>query len=430
MVRTVACESLAELSWVVWNAEDSETSQQRQGARRAEEMGRRSQARQLIEQQDESEMPAQGQQQQEYQPQPQQYADWFPLAEQFFRNLYQGAYQPGQAAAGVQFPVPPPAVPEQPQVELEVEQPERQQRSGTGSTRAGRRRTAVTEDRTALLEKFLRLRPPMFHGEYDPDKAESWTHELERIFETMECVEEDQVRLAVYQLKGAAHEWWRVQRQMHFQGQRLDHITWQRFSEVFHGEYFPDYTRRERRDQFHPLVQGDLTVSQYHQRFVSMCLMSQAVTRSWRRPPPWTERPGSLSNSSSSSREEPLPGPHLTSIQRVAAVVRLPLPPARAAPAAPGFARSLGSLLARAVGAGSRSASPGLQSSQLSRELSRAVRRQFATLVAYRATSGGIAPWGKPRNSIIQCSTLSSRLSTSETSQQRQGARRAEETGR
>ncbi|MQM10784.1 hypothetical protein Taro_043680 [Colocasia esculenta] len=71
----------------------------------------------------------------------------------------------------------------------------------------------------------------MFHGEYDLDKAESWTHELERIFETMECAEEDQ---------------------------------------VFHGEYFPDYARRERRDQFHALVQDDLTVLQYHQRFVRL----------------------------------------------------------------------------------------------------------------------------------------------------------------
>ncbi|MQL69557.1 hypothetical protein Taro_001833 [Colocasia esculenta] len=115
---------------------------------------RRSHARQLIEQHDESEMPAQG------------------------------------------------------QVKPEVEPPEHQQRSGTGCTQAMWQRSAVTEDRTALLERFLHLRPPMFHGEYDPDKAESWTHELERIFETMKCVEEDQ------------------------------------FSEVFHGEYFPDYARR------------------------------------------------------------------------------------------------------------------------------------------------------------------------------------------
>ncbi|MQM16714.1 hypothetical protein Taro_049673 [Colocasia esculenta] len=100
----------------------------------------------------------------------------------------------------------------------------------------------------------------MFFREYDPDKAESWTHELERTFETMKCTEEDQVRLAVYQLKGPAHEWWRVQRQTHLTGQHLDQITWQRFLGVFHGEYFSDYARRERRDQFYELVQGDLTV--------------------------------------------------------------------------------------------------------------------------------------------------------------------------
>ena len=56
----------------------------------------------------------------------------------------------------------------------------------------------MTEDRTTLLERFLRLRPPMFFGDYDPNRAESWTHELERTFETLECAEEDQVRLAVY----------------------------------------------------------------------------------------------------------------------------------------------------------------------------------------------------------------------------------------
>ncbi|MQL94418.1 hypothetical protein Taro_027072 [Colocasia esculenta] len=127
---------------------------------------------------------------------------------------------PGQAVAGGQPPVSPPVVPEQ-QAKPEVEQQAGQQMSSTGNTWVGRRRTTVTEDRTALLERFLCLRPPMFSGEYDPDKAESWTHELKRTFETMECAEEDQ-----------------------------------RFLEIFHGEYFPDYARRERQDMFHELVQS------------------------------------------------------------------------------------------------------------------------------------------------------------------------------
>ncbi|MQL93628.1 hypothetical protein Taro_026274, partial [Colocasia esculenta] len=252
---------------------------------------RRRQVRELVEQQDESDMPAQGrvqeevsveefvaqpqgaptavaaaggQQQQEYQPQLQQYADWFPMVEQFFRAMLQGTWQPGQATAGGHPPVPPPVA------DPQEEEPAVQKASGTGSTRASQRRTAVTEDRTALLERFLHLRPPMFFGECNPDKVESWAHEMERTFETMEYTEEDQVRLAVYQFKGAAHEWWRVQRQTHFQGQHLDRITWQQFLEVFHGEYFRDYTRCERRDQFHELVQGDLAVTQYHLRFVRL----------------------------------------------------------------------------------------------------------------------------------------------------------------
>ncbi|MQM20348.1 hypothetical protein Taro_053366 [Colocasia esculenta] len=147
------------------------------------------QAKELIEKHDELDIPVPGQVQEEVSAE-ESVAQ--PHRAAFFRTLYQGAWQPGQTAAGGQPPVPPPAVPEQ-QADPEVEQPAVQQESGTGSTRAGRRRMAVTEDRTALLERFLHLRLSMFFGEYDPDKAESWTHELEHTFETTECAEEDQM---------------------------------------------------------------------------------------------------------------------------------------------------------------------------------------------------------------------------------------------
>ncbi|MQL68562.1 hypothetical protein Taro_000800 [Colocasia esculenta] len=107
---------------------------------------------------------------------------------------------------------------------------------------------AALEDRTVLLERFLHLRPPNFFGDRDPDRTESWVHELERTFETMDCAEVDQVRLGVYQLKGSTHEWWRPMRKTSFQGRRLDQITWVEFLVSFHGEFFPDYACRERRD--------------------------------------------------------------------------------------------------------------------------------------------------------------------------------------
>ncbi|MQL73287.1 hypothetical protein Taro_005618 [Colocasia esculenta] len=50
--------------------------------------------------------------------------------------------------------------------------------------------------------------PYQKYPQYQP--AKSWVHEIERTFETMDCAELDQVKLAVYQLKGSAHEWWRA----------------------------------------------------------------------------------------------------------------------------------------------------------------------------------------------------------------------------
>ncbi|MQL76758.1 hypothetical protein Taro_009153 [Colocasia esculenta] len=129
---------------------------------------------------------------------------------------------------------------------------------------------AAPEDRRALLERFLHLRPPTFSSDRDPDRADSWVHELERTFETMDCAELDQVRLAVYQLKGSTHEWWRAVRQTSVQGRRLDQITWEEVLVAFHAEFLPDYVCRERRDLFHELAQGDLTVGQYHQRFLQL----------------------------------------------------------------------------------------------------------------------------------------------------------------
>ncbi|MQM13528.1 hypothetical protein Taro_046452, partial [Colocasia esculenta] len=87
--------------------------------------------------------------------------------------------------------------------------------------------------------------------------------------------------------------------------------------------------------------------------------------RPWLRPPPWNERPGSPS--SSSSREEPLLGPHCTSVPQVVAVARLLPLQARVVPVAPRSARSSGScLLAGVDGASNRGQQQGGASSRSS----------------------------------------------------------------
>ncbi|MQL83926.1 hypothetical protein Taro_016421 [Colocasia esculenta] len=230
------------------------------------------------------------------------------------------------------------------------------------------------EDRTELLERFLRLRPPTFFGVRDPDRAESWVHELERTLETIDYAEQDQMLLeaarrvlggggwclavlckgghgdlelsavcrdpdllgrramavrwqlaqqgrlgtglswpaagradggrcggpglcgaevsdGVRAADGAVHaaDVWSADLAILLDGaleaagcdggsvkllrrpiRRLDQITWVEFLVAFHSEFLLDYVFRERRDLFHELVQGNLTVGQYHQRFLQL----------------------------------------------------------------------------------------------------------------------------------------------------------------
>ncbi|MQM09668.1 hypothetical protein Taro_042545 [Colocasia esculenta] len=235
------------------------------------------QARELIEQQDESDMPAPGQVQEEV-----------SAEESFFRTLYQGAWQPGQAAAGGQPLVPPPSIPEQ-QADPEVEQLAVQQASDLTVTQYHQRFVRllrhvphVASSEQACAERFIAgLRPDLRWG--------MTAHMCATLGEVV--------------AKATA----------------LERETWQ---------------------------------PQQHQ--------------------------GGASSRSSS------------------------------------YQRSVGScLLAGVDGAGNRSVSRGLRSNQSSREPSRADRRQSTTLVVCQATLGGIARWGKSNSRSSQCSTCSSYRSTS-----------------
>ncbi|MQM06783.1 hypothetical protein Taro_039615 [Colocasia esculenta] len=70
------------------------------------------------------------------------------------------------------------------------------------------------------VEKFLRLQPPTYSGGPNPDTAEHWVHEIERVFATMRCPTADKVVLAAYQLRGFALEWWRLKMQTTFAASR------------------------------------------------------------------------------------------------------------------------------------------------------------------------------------------------------------------
>ena len=64
--------------------------------------------------------------------------------------------------------------------------------------------------RGRVAEQFLRLSPPSFTGEGNPEEAQYWIQGVERIFQLMECPQRERVILATHVLQGAAGDWWRV----------------------------------------------------------------------------------------------------------------------------------------------------------------------------------------------------------------------------
>ncbi|MQL76558.1 hypothetical protein Taro_008957, partial [Colocasia esculenta] len=76
----------------------------------------------------------------------------------------------------------------------------------------------LAEETVMQVEKFLRLQPPTYSGGPNPDTAEHWVHEIERVFATMRCPAADKVVLAAYQLRGFTLEWWRLKLQTTFAG--------------------------------------------------------------------------------------------------------------------------------------------------------------------------------------------------------------------
>ncbi|MQM17131.1 hypothetical protein Taro_050099 [Colocasia esculenta] len=97
----------------------------------------------------------------------------------------------------------------------------------------------IAEEPMMQVENFLRLQLPTYSGGPNPDTAEHWVHEIERVFATMRCPAADRVVLAAYQLRGFALEWWRLKMQTTFAGRTEEAITWPEFLDVFNDTFFP-----------------------------------------------------------------------------------------------------------------------------------------------------------------------------------------------
>ena len=124
-----------------------------------------------------------------------------------------------------------------------------------------------------LLNQFRKANPPSFHGEYDPEVAERWVRQIEKIFGVLECTTEQRVTLATYMLEGEAELWWKSARRL-LEARDL-HLTWELFVETFYDKYFPENVKNQKEAEFLTLRQGDMTAAQFEARYEELSKFSK-----------------------------------------------------------------------------------------------------------------------------------------------------------
>nr|KYP34651.1 RNA-directed DNA polymerase isogeny [Cajanus cajan] len=112
------------------------------------------------------------------------------------------------------------------------------------------------------LVEFRRNKPFHFDRKYNPEKAELWIKEIEKIFRAMNC---PHINYAVFMLVGEAEYWWDSTRRLLEGGGII--ITWEVFRAKFFEKYFPNDVRRAKEIEFMQLKQGNMTVGEYASKF-------------------------------------------------------------------------------------------------------------------------------------------------------------------
>ncbi|XP_057730130.1 uncharacterized protein LOC130945430 [Arachis stenosperma] len=145
------------------------------------------------------------------------------------------------------------------------------QQLSTGDRDSNISRLEARQTRTTFAD-FKKIGPPEFHGALDPDIAEEWLVEMEKVFTIFPCTKEQQVSYATFMLKADADFWWDGARQL-LEDAGID-INWDTFKEAFYKKYFPLSVRESKEMKFLQLRQDRMSIAEYTEKFERLCKFS------------------------------------------------------------------------------------------------------------------------------------------------------------
>ncbi|CAH9115625.1 unnamed protein product [Cuscuta europaea] len=116
--------------------------------------------------------------------------------------------------------------------------------------------------------------PPSFLGQEDPIILENWIRTFDKLFDAINCPVEQRIDIAVYYLHEEADKWW-VNAGPGLRAQ--PDFTWERFKQALRKRFYPPHVQAENYDKFLHLKQGEMTVQEYHTKFVSLAEFASSL---------------------------------------------------------------------------------------------------------------------------------------------------------
>ncbi|XP_043694352.1 uncharacterized protein LOC122645071 [Telopea speciosissima] len=115
----------------------------------------------------------------------------------------------------------------------------------------------------------VKLELKEYDGHGDPHKFYDWLTALDDYFDWYDLPEDQKMRLARTKLSGSAREWWRkTERDLEREGN--EPTNWEDMKYDLTEKYLPRHYKAQLQDQLNSLRQGNMTVSEYMQKFDSL----------------------------------------------------------------------------------------------------------------------------------------------------------------
>ncbi|KAL6493176.1 hypothetical protein OROGR_032935 [Orobanche gracilis] len=126
-----------------------------------------------------------------------------------------------------------------------------------------------------IINDISRQRPPTFEGSSEPADIIHWIDHFEKLFEMVNCLEENRTSVAAYYLGKGAHTWWLATRP-------TDGVhTWEEFKNRMFDRYYPAPLREAKLSELlNPSTTEDEDVLSIAEKFHALLPFATSIIRS------------------------------------------------------------------------------------------------------------------------------------------------------